>query len=343
MEKEQTQVADKQQRNYTKARRISLVFVVIIGAILIAMLYGILSTPYDSGLLIGTALSGNNQYGGKVVASNDYLFYVHEGKVIQQSKDSGDKKIIYEGDVSYLNPYDGWLYFVEEGAIWRIAYYGGQKVQIGTADKVSLMSVNGLWVYYLQQDGTIGKVRSDGQEQRAITDGSIAFTAFESANRILLATDGKNIYQMKTDGADCKVLVKGSNITRMLYTLDNLFYCDNGQIKLIKSVEAGQDDGTTFDGVSAEIFTYDVDHNGRDQLIYVKDGQLKVRKLRTIIHPDEEEYILAHVSDIADLYYINDSRNPNMDLYYHDTAGKLYHMYISEVEKGFETETTLVK
>ncbi len=337
MEKEQTQVADKQQRNYTKARRVSLVFVAIIGVILVAMLYGILSTPYDSGVLAGAALSGNNQYGGKVVASNDYLFYVHDGKVIQQSKDSGDKKTIYEGDVSYLNPYDGWLYFVEDGAIWRIAYYGGQKVQIGTADKVTLMSVNGLWIYYLQQDGIIGKVRSDGQEQRNITDGGMVFTAFESANRILLATDGKNIYQMKTDGADCKVLVKGSNITRMIYTLDNLFYCDNGQIKLIKSVEAGQDDGTTFDGVAAEIFTYDVDRENRNQLIYVKDGQLRARKLRTIVHADEEDFLLDHVSDIVDLYCVNG------DLYYHDTTGKLYHMYISEVEKGFETETSLMK
>lgn len=333
----ETSPVDKHQQNYTKARRVSLVFVAVIAIILVAMLWGILSTPYDSGVLAGAALSGNNQYGGKVVASNDYLFYVQEGKVIQQSKEDGQAKVIYEGDASHLNPYDGWLYFLEAGTIQRIAYYGGQAVQIGTADQVTLMSVNGLWIYYLQQDGTIGKVRSDGQEQRAITDGSIAFTAFESANRILLATDGKNIYQMKTDGADCKVLVKGTNITRMIYTLDNLFYCDDGRIKLIKSVEAGQDDGTTFDGVSAELFTYDVDHENRNQLIYVKDGQLWARKLRSIVHDKEEEFLLGTVTDIVDLYCVNG------DLYYHDAVGNLYHMYLSETEQGFETETRVVE
>ncbi len=327
------------EQQYHKARTLSLVFVVIVAVIVIGMVVGILSTPYDSGVLVGASLSGNNQYGGKLTASNDYLFYVQEGKVIQHNRESAQTKVIYEGNVTHLNPYDGWLYFVENGTIWRIAYYGGGKVQMGTADKVTFMSVNGLWIYYLQQDGRIGKMRTDGKEQRLITDGNIRFTAFESANRIIVATDGVKLYRMKTDGTACSVLSDGTRISRMIYTLDRLFYCDDGQVKQIKSVEAGQDDGTTYGGLTATVFTYDVDSENRGQIYYLKDGQLWVKKLQSPQrgHEKEEDYYLAHVPDAVDLYSVDS------DVFYHNAEGKLHRVYISRSEETYQTQVEIVE
>lgn len=327
------------EQNYNKARGISLVFVAIVAIVIACMVVGILSQPYDSGILIGTSLSGNNQYGGTVTAGNDYLFYVQNGGIVQEERDGDGVKTIYEGDVSYLNPYDGWLYFVEDGAIWRIAYYGGGKTQMGNVQNVTMMSVNGLWIYYLQQDGNIGKLQTNGQGQRLITDGKVKFTAFESANRIVVATDGKAIYRMRTDGTDLQTVAQGENITRMLYTLDNLVYCDNGQIHMIKSVEAGQDDGVKFDGLQAEVFTYDVDSENRGQIFYMKDDQLWVKKLRTPQkgHEEEKDIFLANAKHVTDLYSVAS------DVFYHTTSGELVRVYVSENRDKVQTQVEVVE
>jgi hypothetical protein len=317
---------EEKQKQY-RARVLSVAFVAVIGVILTAILLGVALTPYDSGVLVGASLSGNNQYGGEVSASKDYLFYVKDGSIMRETRfEDQPVQKIFEGEVTHLNPYDGWLYFLQDGKMMRIAYYGGPKVQIGTAHKVTKMSVNGLWIYYLDEQGRIGKVRTDGEKETLLTDGKIAFTAFESANRIILATDGKGIYSMKTDGSQQQLLVDGTNISRMVYTLDSLYYCDNGQVKEIRSVEAGRDDGTHYQGVTAEIFTYNTDQNGRGQIFYVADGKLQVRLLESVEHEKEENRVLYEVKDITDLYSVDG------DLYYHDSKNVLYHVQINDAE-----------
>jgi hypothetical protein len=310
-----------------RARTISLAFVISIGLILAAILLVVFATPYDSGVLSGASLSGNNQYGGLVTASRDYLFYVQDDCIMRSSLvEEEPAQKIYDGNATCLNPYDGWLYFLQEGKIMRIAYYGGGSMQIGTVDNVKQMSVNGLWIYFLDENGRLGKVRSDGEAQRLFSDESVAFTAFESANRIVLATDGKDIYSMKTDGSQLQRLVEGKAISRMIYTLDSLYYCDEGQIKEIRSVEAGRDDGTSYGGVSAEIFNYNTDSRGRGQIFYVANGQLRVRKLESVENETEEDVLLCKAQGLVDLYSIGS------DLYYHNTKGQLFQVRINDAE-----------
>lgn len=314
------------KNNERAARRLSLIFVAVLVLVLGGILACIIATPYDSGVLMGASLSGNNQYGGLATASNDYFFYVQDGRIMRQNWEDGETQSIYEGRVSHLNAYDGWLYFVQDGRIMRTAYYGGSSTQIGTADRVTAMSVNGLWIYYLDEQGVLSKVRSDGKKQSALTDGSVRFTAFEAANRIILATDGTTVYRMKTDGTECTELVRGHHITRMVYTLDSLYYCDDGAVLQIKSVKAGQDDGTQYGGLQADIFTYDTDSNGRGQLFYVKGDELRVRKLQSVENAEEEDVLLVKADHVTDLY------SSHGDLYYHDAAGKLYWVRISDGE-----------
>ncbi len=311
-----------------KARKISYWFVAIAALLVVAVLLTVLLIPYDSGLLMGTALSGNNQQGGEIAYTNDYLFYVQNGQIMQYDKGNDTTKSIYTGKVSYLNPMEGWLYFVENGQIHRIAYYGGIKTAIGDTQKVTMMSVNGLWIYYLDEQGCLHKIRSDGEKHSQLTDGSIPFTAFESANRIILATDGTAIYQMLTDGTECQELCRGTNISMMLYTLDHLYYCDNGQIKRIQSVEAGQADGTDFAPLEATLFNYDVNDENRGLLYYVKDEQLYLRKLQSILeeHSKEEEVLLAKTPGITDLYSIDS------DVFYHDQEGNFFRVRINQTE-----------
>ncbi len=318
----------EQSNNYKKALTLSVIFVALVALILVGMVAAILATPYDSGILAGATLSGNNQYGGTLATSNDYLFYTLNGQILQYDEEEQQTKTIYQGThpITHLNPFDGWLYFVEKGNVCRIAYYGGNPETLVADGSVSQMSVNGLWIYYCDHNGVISKIRTDGQKQSRLTDGSVKFTAFESANRIILATDGKDIYRMKTDGTDCKVLVTGTDITFMLYTLDDLYYADNGTVKRIKSVEAGQNDGTSYTEIVADLFNYNVDEENRGQIFYWKDGQLKVRKLQTIQHKTDEERPLATLTDVQDLYAVG------ADIYYHDKAGQLYLVRINDSE-----------
>ncbi len=318
-------------KNEKPARRLSIAFVVFVAVITVGILGAILVVPYDTGILIGSSLSGNNQYGGELTVTNDYMFYV-QGNQIMRAQRGGDELIsVYEGEVSYLNPFDGFLYFVQNGKIMRTTYYGELATQMGTATNVKMMSVNGMWIYYLTHDGDLFKLRSDGEQLFALTENNdVKFTAFEAANRIVLATDGKIIYRMRMDGTECTVLAKGSNITRMVYTLDNLYYCDNGEILQVKSVEAGQSDGTTYGGVTAQIFTYNVNSENRGCIYYWNNGELRVRKLQTIEHKTEEDLLLTKVNDITDLYSVDG------DLYFHDKAGSLFFVRINEAETTVE-------
>ncbi len=326
-----------EQNKEKTARRLSIVFLIFVIAIVAGILGCILAAPYDSGILIGSSLSGNNQYGGELTVTNDYIFYIQENKIMRQQRGGEELEAVYEGDVSYVNPFDGWLYFLQEGKILRTTYYGGMVTQLGTADNIKAMSVNGMWIYYLTDEGKLFKLRSDGEQLFTLTDGTIPFTAFEAANRIILATDGKNIYRMKMDGTNCTVLCEGTNITRMLYTLANLYYCDEGKVLQVKSVEAKQNDGTTYGGLTADVFTYNVNSENRGCLYYWTNGELRVRKLQTIQHAEEEDVLLTKVADLTDLYSVDG------DLYFHDKAGSLFFVRINDAECTIEPVFTLSK
>ncbi len=318
-------------QNEKPARKLAIVFVAFVLAVTVGVLGAIVLSPYDTGILSGASLSGNNQYGGELTVTNDYLFYLQKGAIMRQQRGGEELETVYQGNVSYLNPFDGWLYFLQNGCIYRTTYYGGMVTQMGTAQNVKSMSVNGLWIYYLTQNGELFKMRTDGEQLFQLSNGSVKFTAFEAANRIILATDGKNIYRMKMDGTACSVLREGKNITRMLYTLDNLFYCDNGEVLQVKSVEANQNDGTTYGGITADIFTYNINAENRGCVYYVKGEELRVRKLQSIQHAQEEDVFLTKVPDITDLYSVDG------DLYYHDKAGNLFFVRINEAETTVET------
>ncbi len=327
----------EQNHNEKAARKLSIVFVAFVVAITVGILGSIFLAPYDTGILIGSSLSGNNQYGGELTVTNDYLFYLQGNTIMRQQRGGEELEKVYEGNVSYLNPFDGWMYFLQDGKIMRTTYYGGMVTQLGTADNIKMMSVNGMWIYYLTDEGKLFKLRADGERLFTLTDGSVKFTAFEAANRIILATDGKDIYRMKMDGTGLCLYREGTNITRMLYTLDNLYYCDSGNVIQVKSVEAKQNDGATYGELTAEIFTYNINSENRGCIYYVKGDELRVRKLQTIKHKEEEDVLLTKVSDVKDLYSVD------ADLYFHDTKGNLFFVRINQAETVIEPVFTLEK
>ena len=223
------------------ARLPALVFVALVALIGLGMLWAIVSTPYDSGVLAGAALSGNNQYGGAVTATNDYLFYVADGGIQRVDRGTGERQTVYTGPASYLNAYDGWLYFV---------------------------------------------------------------------------ADGRNLYRMKTDGADRQVLAKGP-VERMLYTLDDVYYAAGGAVNRLQSVEAGRPDGTSFSPLQADLFTFTTTQKGRGMVYYYANGALRLRLLQSVEDPLEEESEVLAMERPLDLYVIG------TDVLFHTADGTL--------------------
>ena len=298
------------------ARLPALVFVALVALIGLGMLWAIVSTPYDSGVLAGAALSGNNQYGGAVTATNDYLFYVADGGIQRVDRGTGERQTVYTGPASYLNAYDGWLYFVADGRIVRMAYYGGLGSFVGACDSVSMLSVNGLWLYYTDGAGALYKVRADGRQTTCLTGPDVTVKAFEAANRIVVFTDGKTLYRMKTDGADRQVLAEGP-VERMLYTLDDVYYAAGGAVNRLQSVEAGRPDGTSFSPLQADLFTFTTTQKGRGMVYYYANGALRLRLLQSGEDPLEEESTVLAVDRPRDLYVIG------TDLLFHTADGTL--------------------
>ncbi len=311
--------------NEASARRISYAFLAVAAVIIAALLFGILAEPYDSGVLSGSNLSGNNQYGGTLCATNDYLFFVTGGALVREERATGKREEVMQGDLRCLNPYDGWLYYLCDGGIYRVGYFGGQPLALGPERGVTSMSVNGLWLYYLQ-NGSLYKVRTDGRHRSRLTGDNVTVTAFEAANRLVVYTDGRTLYRMRTDGSDVAVLAEGGSISRMLYTLDDVFYCDGGEVKRLASVEAGRREAAEFSPLAATVFTYDVNARGRGQLYYLKGDELWLRQLRSVEDAAEEERLLLRGVQAVDLY------SAAGRLFYHTGQGELFEVTVGSKE-----------
>ena len=109
----------------TKAKKTAAVFVALAVIIVAAMVAAMVIIPYDPGTLAPATLSSNLCYGGNVTETDDYVFFrQRNGNLGRLSRENGEIKTVFEGDVSCLNPLDGFIYFIDGGDIKKTTYYG---------------------------------------------------------------------------------------------------------------------------------------------------------------------------------------------------------------------------
>ncbi len=305
-------------------------------AVLILIFGGIVGVmfkiPYDSGTLAPANLSGNLNYGGDVCATDDYVFVRtadgNLGRILNEDKSFS---VIYEGDVSYLNALDGWIYFIDGGKIMRTAFYGTISEQVCAAENVEAMSLNGSWIYYKTSEGALNKIRTDGQKySNLVSEGVIDYT---SDNRIVVYSTDSGLFKISSDGKNLTTLVSGK-IGHFCYTLDDLYYEKDGIIHKIPSVVSGMDVGLEYTDTEGKIFFYNTSSENRGQLVYINNSGMLCRKLlQSERSRAEENETLCELPDAVDLYSVNG------EIYYHDSMDKLYNIVIN----GSDTKPVEVK
>lgn len=292
----------------------SAIVILVCGGIIAAMLL----LPYDPGTLSPASLSSNLNYGGTVSYTDDYIFLRDsDGNLGRITIEDGSFEVIYTGDVHYINPLDGWVYFVDGGRIMRTAYYGMLDEQIAEVSDCAAMSVNGSWIYYTDTAGRLFKIRNDGKKQSKLSADSARITSFTADNRVVVYQDDEGLHKISTDGKDRQTLAAGE-IGHFCYTLDDIYYEASGVIQKIPSVVSGVDVGLAYTPVQGKIFCYNTNASGRSQIFYWDGETLHRTLLESESERSEEDEVLCTVSDMTDLYSIDGS------LYFHDSQNRLF-------------------
>lgn len=292
-----------------KAKITAIIFIGVVILVLAGIIIPVCVLPYDSGILSSANLMGNLNFGGGMGETTDYIFETVDNKIVRYEKGSkNDPLVIYESAIDkpeYLNPYDGWVWFVDGGKIFRIAYYGQVIQEFTTPNGASRMSVNGSWIYFMDAvDNKVYKIRDNGDSLKPVT--KVPVKSYASDNRKIVFIDMENnLCVANTDGSDSKIL--DTDVSIFTYTLDELYYLKDGVILHIPSLAAGYDAGLIYTPEKAETFTYATDTaNGRGRLFFLRENTLYCKQLATENNNTEQLVTLAEgLEDIQVMYYIS--------------------------------------
>lgn len=321
-----------QRNDQTKAKKTAALFVgmaVIVMSVIIGI---ILYIPYDPGTLAPATLSSNLFYKGYVTETDDYVFVrMKNGDLGRISRESGTTAVIYEGDVSYINPLDGFVYFIDGGQIKKTPFYGAISETVGDVTDCRKMSLNGNWIYFVGGDFYLYKMRTDGKMLKKLSDGCI--NDFTADNRVVVYSDLNGIHKIATDGSK-KTTLLDRQVDSFCYTLDDLYYSVDRKICKIPSVVSGVDVGLKFTEISGSIFAFTTDNSGRGMIFYIDgEGYIHQRSLESERERSEEDVTLCQAPKATDLYYAGGQ------LYFHDENDILYSVTING-EQSFVTQVS---
>ncbi len=289
-----------------KAKITAIAFITVIVLLVAGIIIPVFVLPYDSGILSSANLMGNLNFGGEIAETTDYIFKVEGNKIIRTDKNTMENPLtIYEskaGTPTYLNPFDGWIWFIDNGSIYKLAYYGQVMQEFTTPNGASKMSVNGSWIYFVDSaDNKVYKIRDNGKNLKPVTN--MAVKSYACDNRKILFLDLKNnLHLANTDGSDDSIL--DTNVSLFTYTLDELFYLKNGEILHIPTLVAKYNAGLTYTPVKADVFNYTTNKtDGRGRLFFAKDDILYCKQLANENNNVEQTAILDENAGKVDIIY----------------------------------------
>lgn len=296
--------------------RLMVWFLVFAAVVILAAALVMFLAPLDSGVLAPGNNSANLQYGGRLVQADALLYFAGPSGGLYL-KNGEETKKLFDGDCHSLNAVDDWVYFVHDGAIVRTPQYGFVEEMVLADAGAKALSVNGSYLYYADEAGTLYKMKTDGSQHRAVSPDGVAVGRFAVDNRtIVYQVDGK-LYQMTTDGKSPSLLVD-SDCGMFLYTNDGLYYQTGGKIErnysLMGKVDVSQIPYTPPPG---EVFNYSV--TSRETLLYTfqEDG-IYVQSLPTLVNEGADAVKICAAEQADNLYLAGDT------LYFYANDGTLY-------------------
>lgn len=296
---------------------IFLIFVLLVFAGIAA---GMMLVPFESGVLVPTADSGNLSFGGHLGVCNDLIYFrTPEGGLSMKDAQTGKITEVCDGDCSYLNVGEEWVYFVRNGDIVRLPLGNVIEPQVIVGGEgCQGLSVNGPWIYYTDSKGYMSKLRTDGSKKISLQN-ELPIEQFTVDNRRVVFLSGGAIYHMQTDGTDLRT-VAGERIERFLYTNDSLYYYEDGVIRRIYSLIGGLDEGNLYFGeIPAKIFNFEIVQDG-SKLYYAGEEGIVELLLQTPVQASEQKTVLSTATDVASLYLAEDM------IYYFDSSGVMHEL-----------------
>lgn len=289
----------------------------------------LLMRPYDDGSLSPYNSSGNLNYGGRVAATATYEFVSIPGDgLYRKTTADGTFDKIYGGEVSSVNPVNGWVYYVADGKLIRSDYLGLTIEEMVTGIAVKDMSVNGYWVYFTDTEGNLYKMRRDGSDKRQMETGGIQVVRYTADNRKVIFTALDGIYIMKSDGSGVEKLYDGQ-YPFFAYSNDNLFYTDGEKVyrrfQLVTDIDGS---AYPYREISARVFNYAFDGEGRGLVYYMTPEGLNVRKLYVSEDRPEEDVFVCDIQDVKEIYCAG------YNIYCYNTNGEVYHITLDGDYKG---------
>lgn len=324
--------------NITKKAKITAITLIVFLALVVAgIIIPVFVLPYDSGILSSANLAGNLNFKGQMCETTDYIFKVEGNKIIRTDKNTKATELtIYEsksGEPTYLNPFDGWIWFIDGGKIYRLAYYGQVMQELSIPNGATQMSVNGSWIYFVDtKDSKVYKIRDNGENLKPVTN--IPVLSYSCDNRKILFLDNQNnLHCASTDSSDDKIL--DTNVSLFTYTLDELYYLKNGEILHIPTLVTNYDPGLVYTPVKADVFNFTTNKaDGRGRLFFAKDNILYVKQLATENNNTEQTAILDVNAGKIDIIYCIDGK------VYYGTKENLKEFDADEfIEKWNNTDT----
>lgn len=313
-------VASMTQTNPPASKRLMWIFL----AFVVLMIAGISAVtmllPYESGVLMPAAGSGNLSFGGHLGAHNDLLYFrTPEGGLSMKDTQTNQVTPICDGDCSFINAGDEWVYLIRNGDIVRLPLGNAVEPQIVVGgEQCRGLSVNGPWIYYTDGQGRMFKLRTDGSKKTALGN-TLPMEQFTVDNRrVVFLSDGV-IYAMLTDGTGLTT-VAGERAERFLYTNDSLYYYEDGVIRRVCSLVGALDEGNLyFTSIPAKVFNFEVVQDG-SKLYYAGEEGIVELLLQTPVQASEQKTVLCPDTDVASLYLTKDM------IYYFDAQGVLHEL-----------------
>ena len=105
----------------TSSNRLMWVFLAFVLLVIVGIAAGIIFVPFESGTLVPTSDSGNLSFGGYLGVRNDLIYYrTPDGSLAMKDAQTGSVTAVCDGDCSYLNVGEEWVYFIRNGDIVRV-------------------------------------------------------------------------------------------------------------------------------------------------------------------------------------------------------------------------------
>ncbi len=187
------------------------------------MCFYIFTGPYDPGTLEVSGSCANLSQNGRVNDINGGATYFAEGDAMYCIDLNGKKTIVLDAkDISHINPEKNYIYYISENQIYSI--YNKVSITKLTDKKATAMSVNGGWIYFVDENGVMNKMSTDGKTSRVLSAVTVT-GSFAVDNGMIYFANGNTLYSIRANGLESTKKVLADDAQGMFsYYKNAIFY-----------------------------------------------------------------------------------------------------------------------